>query len=189
MTIASLYGVSEDLRKRVKGKVTIHSNLLGQHYRIRDLILLSLPVLGPYLFRRYIPGTFDYLIIMHPAHLMASYTQIGTKSICWSHTDKDAAWVDLNKLSLLQKLKKYRLQLCYKNTNATWVVTDSIRDAMCKAFNTSNIYTLDNPIDCQEIVSKAYALDPPEMDPGFFLLRNGRKIESRERTYSSPPCV
>lgn len=168
ITIAALYGVSSELQVRVKDKAIIRANLLGQYYRLQDLILLSIPLLGPYLFRHYVPGTYDYLIIMHPAHLMAAYTKIGTKKICWSHTDKDVIWEKLSKLNVLQRIKKYRLKQCYKKTDETWVVTDSIRDAMRRAFDLSNIYTLDNPIDCQKIAAEATDFEPTEMNPEFF---------------------
>lgn len=39
---------------------------------------------------------------------------------------------------------------------------------MREAFGITNIYTLDNPIDCSGIVEKAYEYEPANIDPSFF---------------------
>ena len=75
----------------------------------------------------------------------------------------------------MHRVRKMHLKLCYKAADATWVVTDSIRDAMRKAFGLSNIYTLENTIDCKEILSKASAYTPPNMTSEcFYFVMVGR---------------
>ena len=109
-----MYGISDDVRSKLDSHVIIHSNLMGNYYKPLDFVMLSLPFIGPHLYRRYVPGKYDYLIVLHPSLLLAAYTKIGKKTICWTHTDKDVRFASNHKLSIAEKIKKWRLKICYK---------------------------------------------------------------------------
>lgn len=164
ITVATMYGVSEEFRAKVGNSVIYKTNLLKKNYHPMDSIFLAFPILGPRLLKHYLPGHYDYLITVRPAYMMVAYTNIGHKTICWSHSDKDMEYANHKSLSFVQKLKKHIMKKCYRRLDATWVVADAIRDSLRVAFNTNNIYTLNNPIDCQNIINKSSDLSPLIMD-------------------------
>lgn len=168
ITVTTLYGISEEMLSLLGPNVTVHSNTINRSFNQIDFFFLSMPIIGPQMFKRYIPGKYDYLILLRSGYLMAAYSKKADKVICWTHTDKDIMYANPKNLNFMRRINKLRLQMGYRKLDATWVVADHIKEQLSHAFGLSNVYTLDNPIDAKKIMEKANENVPFMFAPDYF---------------------
>lgn len=168
VTVVTFYDISKEMLEKLSPEVTVHSNTAGNCGGMIDYARLSMPIIGNLKFHKYIPGYYDYLVLTQASYPLAAYSNKGKKVIFWVHTDKDVMYADSKNLSFLRKLNKLRLQIGYRKVDATWVVADYIGERLRKAFDISNVYTLDNPIDAQKIIAQANEITPDVVDPSYF---------------------
>lgn len=180
ITVVTLYGISQEMRSRLGPDVRVFAQTMGHPRSVWDFCLLSLPVIGGYFFKRCIPGEYDYLIILRSGYMMSAYSKKAKKMICWNHAEKDTMYADAEKLNFARKLNRLRLKLGYRKVDATWVVADHIREQLSCAFDLSNIYTLNNPINCDRIEAQAQQFQPEVQDSDLFtFIMVGRLSEEK----------
>lgn len=130
--------------------------------------MMIVPILGGLVFNRLIPQKFDYLVILRPWYMMASYSRIASKTIFWSHGEKDVIYASKSGLSLKKKLNRIRLQIGYKHLDSVWVPNIYLKNKLIEAFHLTNVHVLLNNIDCASITSQSYAPIPDLFHPNFF---------------------
>lgn len=150
ITVEVMFGnTAPEMCDSLKDYAEIHIH----HCNKYDMAIFALPVIGGYYLQHVLGRKYDYIIVVKPHFIMASFGSAALKTIFWNHGDKDIMY-DMPNLSSFRKLNKLRLRMGYQKFDAVWVLTDSIKERIERAFSLMNISVLHNPVDTVDIITK-----------------------------------
>lgn len=165
ITVVSLYGYPDsDILKMIPDgiNVVIKNISLGKLQKV----ISDLPYLSKWFYKKVLGNKrFDYLISLKPDVLTACYYNYADCNIHWVHVDIYSKYAAKKKLSFVQKLKRLRLKIIYNKYDDVWSVVQGISDDLSSAFKINDVYTLPNPLDCDDIKNKSVEPCDTMFDP------------------------
>ena len=126
-------------------------------------IFLSAPFLSKFDYEKVLRNIdYDYLICVNNIALNAGLNKKAKKTVLWNHMDNVQKHVHPE--SFIQKLKSAYVGFMHRRYDAIWTVCDKVKDDYVKAFSIKSVYTLTNPVNYDDIISKSKSPCPIEFD-------------------------